>query len=409
MTKKDRRIAILGGGGLGVCAALELAQRGYRVQIFEEHQEPLKKASYANEGKIHVGFIFAMDRSFQTAGKMIDGAIHFFDYLSRWTDAKPEACVSTPFYYLVHKGSLLNAGQLDAHYQKCVDYFGQVQSKTKKRYVGLFDTLEAELLPKAEIDGIGDPEWIDDVFRTTEYSLEPRYIAEKLTLALNQNPEIEAHFSSKVTGVSQVGNGLKVEYLQDGLALSDTFDEVINTAWNGLLEIDRTMGISPIGEWSFRYKFGNKLLIPLKEADLPSCTMVLGPYGDTVNFKGKGAFLSWYPIGRTAWSSEHRPPEWDSMYAKEERMKVFHGSFEELKKRIPSLGNLDFPIGSVDPVGGAILALGNSDVDQKKSRLHDRFEVGLRSFGNYHTIDTGKYTLIPLLAMQIADRVEGIA
>lgn len=406
---KNRKIAILGGGGLGVCAALELAQRGYKVEIFEAHDEPLKKASYANEGKIHVGFIFAMDKSFQTAKKMLDGAIHFFDYLSRWADVKSEECLSTPFYYLVHKGSLMSASALNPHYQKCVDYFSQIQANTQKKYVGAFKSLEAELLPKSAIEGIGDPSLIEDVFRTTEYSLDPRYIAEKLNQSLRNNPSIDLHLSTKVTGVSELGGRYAIEFVREGISETVSFDEVINTTWNGLLEIDRTMGISPIGQWSFRYKFGNKLLIPLSEEDLPSCTMVLGPFGDTVNFGKRGAFLSWYPIGRTAWSEDIRPPDWDRMYSEEERMKVFRGSFEALKDRIPSLKDLQFPLEKVDPVGGAILALGNSDVDQEKSRLHDRFEVGLRSFGRYHTVDTGKYTLIPLLAMQIADRVEGIA
>jgi hypothetical protein len=168
------------------------------------------------------------------------------------------------------------------------------------------------------------------------------------------------------------------------------------------------MGIMPTGVWSHRYKFGNKILVPLTEADLPSCTMVLGPFGDTVNFRDRGAFMSWYPVGRTAWSEDFRPPDWDSMYSANDRMDVFQRSFEELKKRIPAVGNLRFPLEAVDPVGGDILALGDTDVDKNESRLHERFEVGIRSFGNYHSVDTGKYTLIPYLAVKIADRIEGI-
>lgn len=407
MTKKDKRIAIIGAGGLGVCTALELSKRGYKVEIFEEHHTPIQKASYANEGKIHVGFIFAMDRSFQTAKKMLDGAIHFMDYIQRWADIDPEECISTPFYYLVHKESLLNAEQLNQHYQKCADYFAELHSKTQKKYLGIFDDLEASLLPRNQMEGIGNPEFIDDVFKTSEYSLEPRYVAQKLTEALMDDPNLTVHLSTKVLGVSEKENGFKIKFEREGEIYSETFDEVVNTAWNGLLEIDRTMGIEPIGEWSHRYKFGNKILIPLEDSDLPSATMVLGPFGDTVNFRDKGAFCSWYPIGRTGWSTDYRAPEWDSMYSEQQRMKVFKDSFEELKRRIPSLGRLNFPIETVDPVGGVILALGNSDVDVEKSRLHDRFEIGLRSFGKYHTVDTGKYTLIPFLAMEVADRVAG--
>ncbi len=98
--------------------------------------------------------------------------------------------------------------------------------------------------------------------------------------------------------------------------------------------------------------------------------------------------MSWYPVGRTGWSEAYRPPEWDSMYSKEERMDVFQRSFDELKKRIPALAGLKFDPEAVDPVGGDILALGNIDEDKNESRLHERFQVGIRSFRNYHSVDT---------------------
>jgi hypothetical protein len=33
----------------------------------------------------------------------------------------------------------------------------------------------------------------------------------------------------------------------------------------------------------------------------------------------------------------------------------------------------------------------------------------MRSFGNYHTVNTGKYTIIPLLAVNIANQISGKA
>ena len=404
---KPKKIAILGAGGMGVCTALELAQRGYNIDLYEEHHLPLRKASYANEGKVHVGFIYAMDKSFHTAYQMLVGAVHFTEYLKRWVEIKPEEMISTPFYYLVHKGSLLTAQALNVHYQRCCEVFDQLSGGGKTKYLGLFDSLQATLLPKSKIEGIGNPEYIDDIFETTEYAVDPRYIAEKLTEALALNPNINFIASTKVESVSKVGSYLRVHAVQGGTKLTEDYTDVINSTWNGLLEIDRTMGIEPVGTWSHRYKFGNKIMVPLNGQDLPSTTMVLGPFGDTVNFGDRGAFMSWYPVGRTGWSEAYRPPDWDSMYSPEERMEVFQRSFEELKKRVPALDKLKFDPESVDPVGGDILALGNIDVDKNESRLHERFEVGIRSFGNYHSVDTGKYTIIPYLAMKMADRIEG--
>ena len=408
MNKINRKIAVLGAGGLGACLALELSQRGYQVDLYEEHSEPIKKASFVNEGKIHLGFIYAMDKEFHTSREMIIGALHFISNLKRWVEINPEEVISTPFNYCIHKGSLMNAEELAPHYQKCIDFYGEAKTFYKKKYLDLFDTIDASLLPRTKIDGIVNPEYIDDVFSTTEYSVEPRTIAEKLTAALLATTSINLMVNTRVNSVSKIDSKLKVSSTREEIKMEEVYTDVVNSTWNGLLEIDRTMGIEPINSWSHRYKFGNKILIPLKSDELPSCTMVQGPFGDTVNFKGKGAFMSWYPIGRTGWSEQHRPPEWDQMYSDSERYDIFLRSFKELSNRIPALDNLKFSPEDVSPVGGVIFALGNTDVDKHESKLHTRHEVGIRTFTNYHSVNTGKYTLIPYLAVKVADRLEGI-
>ena len=54
-------IAILGGGMLGLCTALELARRGRRSTVFEAASTALCGASRWSEGKIHLGFVYAGD------------------------------------------------------------------------------------------------------------------------------------------------------------------------------------------------------------------------------------------------------------------------------------------------------------------------------------------------------------
>ena len=48
-------IAILGGGILGCCAALELADRGFEATLFERNVTLVSEASLYNEGKLHLG------------------------------------------------------------------------------------------------------------------------------------------------------------------------------------------------------------------------------------------------------------------------------------------------------------------------------------------------------------------
>src|ERR1043165_207505 len=66
-----KRVAILGGGMFGVCAALELAHRGQRVVLVEGALDLLEGAGRWNEGKIHLGFLYAGDPSLSTATRLI--------------------------------------------------------------------------------------------------------------------------------------------------------------------------------------------------------------------------------------------------------------------------------------------------------------------------------------------------
>jgi glycine/D-amino acid oxidase-like deaminating enzyme len=402
---KKKRIAILGAGGLGTCTALELAQRGYEIDLFEENNVAVGKASFVNEGKIHLGFIYAMDQDLKTSRHMITGALHFIDCLNRWISIDAADVVSTPFNYCVHKGSLMSPDQLNYHYSRCIDFFNEAKSKYKKNYLGLDDTIFAHQLSPSQSQDIANPEFIDAVFRTSERSVEPRAVAMKLRKALENHPKIHLHLNTKVLNVTRSQEKLQVCFQTGSTIQVEIFPEVINSTWNGLLEIDRTMGIKPPESWSHRYKFGNKILTPLLEEGLPSCTMVQGPYGDTVNFGDRGAFLSWYPIGRTGWSEDLRPPEWDRLYSPEQRMDVFQRSFDQLVRRIPALAKVEFKEEHVQPVGGVIYALGNTDVENRQSKLHTRYEVGMTSYDNYHSVNTGKYTLIPWMALQIAKQI----
>lgn len=50
MTAKNRRIAVIGGGAVGITAALELQRRGNTVTLIERNREPARETSYGNTG-----------------------------------------------------------------------------------------------------------------------------------------------------------------------------------------------------------------------------------------------------------------------------------------------------------------------------------------------------------------------
>ena len=66
------RVGVLGGGLLGCCTALALADRGLEVVLFDRNQDLLSRAAIANEGKIHLGYMYAADPSLLTARAMME-------------------------------------------------------------------------------------------------------------------------------------------------------------------------------------------------------------------------------------------------------------------------------------------------------------------------------------------------
>ena len=131
------RVAVLGGGLQGACVALELAANGIAVDLYEKNDRCLSQASAHNEGKIHLGYVYANDPTMQTARLMARGALDFTSLMRRWIgDAIDAIPVSEPFYYVVHRQSMLGVAEIENHLrathdiirdESCdfsMDYFG---------------------------------------------------------------------------------------------------------------------------------------------------------------------------------------------------------------------------------------------------------------------------------------------
>ena len=53
-----------------------------------------------------------------------------------------------------------------------------------------------------------------------------------------------------------------------------------------------------------------------------------------------------------------------------------------------------------------VCALGDTDIDDLDSRLHQRWEIGVTARDGYFSIDTGKLTCAPSFALGLAKAVE---
>ena len=92
---------------------------GYGVDLYDENPVPVWRASRINEGKIHLGILFAKDESLRTARTMIEGALSFARTMNRWIDFDSAVALSTPFYYVVHRDTMVGVERLRHHYAAC--------------------------------------------------------------------------------------------------------------------------------------------------------------------------------------------------------------------------------------------------------------------------------------------------
>ena len=56
-------------------------------------------------------------------------------------------------------------------------------------------------------------------------------------------------------------------------------------------------------------------------------------------------------------------------------------------------------------LAGAILAAGSTDIDDRSSGLHERTKIGIRRQENLFSVNPGKLTLTPLLALELAGQL----
>lgn len=404
----DNTIAVLGAGIQGTCAALALAQRGCRVDLFDQAPEALGQASLWNEGKIHLGFIYAKDPSNRTTDTLLRGALHFDGGLQRLTGrARPARLVSSPFRYLVHRTSQLSVDAVAAHLDRVAERYRAARDASGLRYFDHKSDFVWDRMPDREWRAEYDDRETLAAFRTIELSVDPIAVAGMLRAAIAEQPGIRFLPNSRVESVRvDPGRAPQVAIADEGPI--GGYDHVVNALWNDRLRIDAEVGLRPTRPWLHRYK----LAVHIADATggaLPSTTILLGEYGDIVDFGGGRCYLSWYPACKLGAWRDLAPPDFASTIADETRRRVLDATRAALGRIAPSVGSLDLAKAKVAVEGGYIFAWGSTDIADPQSGLHCRSEIGVHSNGRYHSIDTGKYGMAPYFAEQVADRICGEA
>ena len=401
------RVAVLGGGLQGCCTALALAERRLRVTLFDKNEALLTKAAIANEGKIHLGYMYAGDPTLSTAKTMLAGALAFAPFLERYLGKPAHSfSVSVPATYIVHRDSQHSAEIVCAYFEAVHALIQEAAEGRKGAYFG--KDLHAPLRPwpVAEKAAEFDPEIAVAAVSTPEIAINPVALAQIIRDCIAAHPLIEVRCGHNVLAAEIERNQICVlSEGRDGPS-RDSYDYVVNALWDGRLRLNEFLGFRANRPWLHRLKYGVSFRLPPGVRSPPSATFVLGPFGEVVTYGDGIVYLTWYPECLKAISSDLTPPDWDTYAPEPLRSRIIGGTLRALSAIVPSLGVLDaesLPEATVK--GGAIVAWGKTDIYDPASELHRRFEIGVTTEGRYHSIDPGKLTMAPYFAEICAERI----
>jgi len=398
-----RRVAVLGGGILGVCTALELARRGQTVVLVEGTGDLMQGASRWNEGKIHLGYLYAADPSLATARRLIPGALAFARLVERHIGRSLAGFSTDDDICLVHRRSVVDTDSFFA-YAKRVAELARDAASGEDDYLGSLSN-KTERLSAGEIAGVTCSEDVVAGFRVSERSVSTVPIADMLVEAVRAEGRVEVHTDMWVESVRRrADDRLEILFRDmkgDGLG---PFDVVVNALWEGRPAVDASMGIIPPAPWTHRFRaavFGRDGGAPLRSAVL--CT---GPFGDVKQYRDGRVYLSWYPVGLLAEGHEIEPPRDRASLSPERNAQIQSQVLAALTGYFPAIAGAGANP-SLEAHGGWVYAIGQGSLDNPASTLHQRDKFVMSVDRGYISVDTAKYSIAPWLAERVAHLVVG--
>lgn len=403
------RVGILGGGLQGCCAALALAERGVEVTLFDRNDQLLSRTAVANEGKVHLGYMYANDPSYSTARMMINGALAFAPFFARHLGAAAESLgVSQPAAYAVHGDTQRNVDQVSEYLATVHSMIVDAADGRPNAYFGKDIGQSPRPWSRAERDAEFDCDIVVAAFESPEVAINPVALAQALRERVHADRHIEVRLAHTVLSVEDIERPVVVTG-DAGRTARHRFDHVVNALWDGRLAVDGTLGLRPDRPWLHRLKYGVSFYLPEHARKPPSATFVSGPLGEVVRYQDGLIYLTWYPTCLLAVSRDITPPDWITYPQEPDRSAIARGTLKAMAEFVLSLRDLDLDdLVDVTVKGGVIIAWGETDIHDPKSELHRRYEIGVTSNHQYHSVDPGKLTMAPFFAELCAERIIAI-
>ena len=237
------RIAILGAGLAGCVAALELARAGQSLTLIDRNARPMMGASRHNEGKLHLGYVYAADTRLETHRILAEGSLSFLDTLERLTGhPRDRFSVSEGFTYIVPDTSARTPDEIWTYFNTVDDTVTQLCAQLSLPPLRRAEAAAEEFCKSHYAD------CVHKAYHTPEIAVDPGEVSDVVAAAIYAHPLITFLGGKTVMDVNAIGSS---DYR---IRLTDETDEthlhavgVINALWEDRLRIDKMVGLPSSG------------------------------------------------------------------------------------------------------------------------------------------------------------------
>ena len=388
---------------MGCSVAIQLARRGFDVTILDREPAPMAAASRWNEGKIHLGYLYAADPTLATAQHLLTGGMLFEDRLRELIDVGLDGHVTADDdIYFVHRKSVVGPEILRPK-------FGAISELVREhpdasRYLVDVSGARAAEIASDELRTLAGADIVAG-FRVPERSVDSQWVADRMSAAAASTTAVSFRLGTAVVGVDALSGTTGEWRVRTSDGPDEDFDLVVNALWNGRLPIDVTAGLTPEPPWTHRYR-RCVFIRTRSECDQPSALVAVGPFGDVKNYNDRDFYVSWYPVGLVREGSELElsAPPLPTVADAEALIARVRAGLEPL---MPGIGRLFDDAESAVVHGGFVFARGTGSLGDPQSGLHRRDRYGVQRRGSYYSVDTGKFSTAPWLARELAAEIAG--
>jgi hypothetical protein len=346
----------------------------------------MSRAGRWSEGKIHLGYIYAADRTLTTARKLIPGGQSFRPIVESIIETQIEGHLTcAEEFYVTHTDSVVDPAMM-------LRYLNAVWELNCEMSKGTRPTR----LTQSELAQISNNPKLVAGFRIPEQSVNTNWIADRMIARLTMDKAIEIKCDCIVKSAEKGARGWTV-VTNDGNF--NGFDAVVNALWEGRTAVDEATGYGSGERLSYRYRAS--IFMKVAHSGLSNVVITTGPFGDTKNYEDGSVYLSWYPAGLLLDRCQaHSPttPVIDGINDVDIRTRTI----DALSGFFPAVSNLPVAASEIAVRGGWVVAHGGGLLSDPSSRLHRRDEFGASRYGSYYSVDVGKYSVAPWLASQLA-------